>query len=151
ASRWGWPATSSGATPCPSRCARACRPSSRSRRSWDGCKTLEMRGKHAAFQRRTPQPSCVRGPRCGNILVITLALSCPRDRDATAEESVASRDITYRCTDGGREPEERRLAGRPGSGRKSMNAAELLQRLHQHRAWVNGNLLTAAASLGDEK
>ena len=30
-----------------------------------------------------------------------------------------------------------------------MNAVELLQRLHQHRAWVNGNLLTAAAALSD--
>jgi uncharacterized damage-inducible protein DinB len=33
----------------------------------------------------------------------------------------------------------------------SMNAVELLQRLHQHRAWVNGNLLTAAAKLSDEQ
>jgi uncharacterized damage-inducible protein DinB len=32
-----------------------------------------------------------------------------------------------------------------------MNAVELLQRLHQHRAWVNGNLLTAAARLSDEQ
>ena len=32
-----------------------------------------------------------------------------------------------------------------------MNAVELLQRLHQHRAWVNGNLLTAAAALSDEQ
>jgi uncharacterized damage-inducible protein DinB len=32
-----------------------------------------------------------------------------------------------------------------------MNAAELLRRLHWHRAWVNGNLLGAAAGLGDEK
>ena len=32
-----------------------------------------------------------------------------------------------------------------------MNAIELLQRLHQHRAWVNGNLLTAAAALSDEQ
>ena len=32
-----------------------------------------------------------------------------------------------------------------------MNAIELLQRLHQHRAWVNGNLLTAAAQLSAEK
>ena len=31
-----------------------------------------------------------------------------------------------------------------------MNAVELLQRLHQHRAWVNRNLLTAAATLSDE-
>jgi uncharacterized damage-inducible protein DinB len=31
-----------------------------------------------------------------------------------------------------------------------MNTVELLQRLHQHRAWVNGNLLTAAATLSDE-
>ena len=30
-----------------------------------------------------------------------------------------------------------------------MNAVELLQRLHQHRAWVNGNLLTTAAKLSD--
>jgi uncharacterized damage-inducible protein DinB len=30
-----------------------------------------------------------------------------------------------------------------------MNAVALLQRLHQHRAWVNGNLLTAAADLSD--
>ena len=30
-----------------------------------------------------------------------------------------------------------------------MNAVELLQRLHQHRAWVNGNLLTAAATLSE--
>ena len=30
-----------------------------------------------------------------------------------------------------------------------MNAVELLQRLHQHRTWVNGNLLTAAAALSD--
>jgi uncharacterized damage-inducible protein DinB len=30
-----------------------------------------------------------------------------------------------------------------------MNAVELLQRLHQHRAWVNGNLLAAAANLSD--
>ena len=32
-----------------------------------------------------------------------------------------------------------------------MNAFELLQRLHQHRIWVNGNLLTAAANLSDEQ
>jgi uncharacterized damage-inducible protein DinB len=32
-----------------------------------------------------------------------------------------------------------------------MNTIELLQRLHQHRAWVNGNLLTAAAKLNDEQ
>jgi uncharacterized damage-inducible protein DinB len=32
-----------------------------------------------------------------------------------------------------------------------MNAVEILQRLHQHRAWVNGNLLTAAATLSDEQ
>jgi uncharacterized damage-inducible protein DinB len=32
-----------------------------------------------------------------------------------------------------------------------MNAVELLQRFHQHRAWVNGNLLTAAARLRDEQ
>ncbi len=32
-----------------------------------------------------------------------------------------------------------------------MNAVELLQRLHQHRAWVNGNLLNAAAGLSDEQ
>ena len=32
-----------------------------------------------------------------------------------------------------------------------MNAIEILQRLHQHRAWVNGNLLTAAATLSDEQ
>ena len=32
-----------------------------------------------------------------------------------------------------------------------MNAVDLLQRLHQHRAWVNGNLLTAAATLGEEQ
>jgi uncharacterized damage-inducible protein DinB len=30
-----------------------------------------------------------------------------------------------------------------------MNAVELIQRLHQHWAWVNGNLLTAAATLSD--
>src|SRR5688500_3347912 len=30
-----------------------------------------------------------------------------------------------------------------------MNAVELLQRLHRHRAWVNGNLLHAAANLSD--
>ena len=32
-----------------------------------------------------------------------------------------------------------------------MNAVELFQRLHQHRAWVNSNLLTAAATLSDEQ
>jgi uncharacterized damage-inducible protein DinB len=32
-----------------------------------------------------------------------------------------------------------------------MNAVELIHRLHQHRAWVNGNLLTAAATLGEEQ
>ena len=32
-----------------------------------------------------------------------------------------------------------------------MNAVELLERLHQHRAWVNGNLLTAAATLSHEQ
>jgi uncharacterized damage-inducible protein DinB len=31
-----------------------------------------------------------------------------------------------------------------------MNAVDLLRRLHQHRAWVNGNLLTAAAPLSEE-
>jgi uncharacterized damage-inducible protein DinB len=30
-----------------------------------------------------------------------------------------------------------------------MNAVKLLQRLHQHRAWVNRNLLTATANLSD--
>jgi uncharacterized damage-inducible protein DinB len=32
-----------------------------------------------------------------------------------------------------------------------MDAVHLLQRLYQHRAWVNGNLLTAAAQLNDEQ
>jgi uncharacterized damage-inducible protein DinB len=32
-----------------------------------------------------------------------------------------------------------------------MNAVDLLQRLHQHRTWVNGNLLTAAAKLSDDQ
>jgi uncharacterized damage-inducible protein DinB len=32
-----------------------------------------------------------------------------------------------------------------------MNAVELIRRLHQHRAWVNGNLLSAAAALTDEQ
>jgi uncharacterized damage-inducible protein DinB len=32
-----------------------------------------------------------------------------------------------------------------------MNAVDLVQRLHQHRAWVNGNLLTTAASYSDEQ
>ena len=32
-----------------------------------------------------------------------------------------------------------------------MNAVDLLQRLHQHRAWVNRNLLTTAATLSDEQ
>jgi uncharacterized damage-inducible protein DinB len=32
-----------------------------------------------------------------------------------------------------------------------MNAVDLLQRLHQHRAWVNSNLLTTAATLSDEQ
>lgn len=32
-----------------------------------------------------------------------------------------------------------------------MNAIELVKRLHQHRAWVNGNLLTAAATLSQEQ
>lgn len=32
-----------------------------------------------------------------------------------------------------------------------MNAVEVLQRLHQHRAWVNSNLLAAAATLSDEQ
>jgi uncharacterized damage-inducible protein DinB len=32
-----------------------------------------------------------------------------------------------------------------------MNAVALLQRLHQHRAWVNGNLLAAAATLPHEQ
>ncbi len=32
-----------------------------------------------------------------------------------------------------------------------MNAVQLLQRLHQHRAWVNTNLLTTAATLSDEQ
>ena len=32
-----------------------------------------------------------------------------------------------------------------------MNAVDLVQRLHQYRAWVNGNLLTTAASLSDEQ
>src|SRR5215472_12538489 len=33
----------------------------------------------------------------------------------------------------------------------SMNAIELLKRLHQHWAWVNDNLLLAAAQLSEEK
>ena len=32
-----------------------------------------------------------------------------------------------------------------------MNAVDLVRRLHQHRAWVNGNLLTDAAALSDEQ
>jgi uncharacterized damage-inducible protein DinB len=31
-----------------------------------------------------------------------------------------------------------------------MEAVNLIQRLHQHRAWVNGNLITAAAHLSNE-
>lgn len=33
----------------------------------------------------------------------------------------------------------------------TMNAIDLLKRLHQHRAWVNGNLLTSAATLSPEQ
>src|ERR1700733_1997630 len=32
-----------------------------------------------------------------------------------------------------------------------MTALDLVRRLHQHRAWANGNLLTAAAQLSDEQ
>jgi uncharacterized damage-inducible protein DinB len=32
-----------------------------------------------------------------------------------------------------------------------MNAVAILQRLHQHRAWVNANLLAAATNLSDEQ
>jgi uncharacterized damage-inducible protein DinB len=32
-----------------------------------------------------------------------------------------------------------------------MDAVSLIQRLHQHRAWVNGNLLTAAVQLSEEQ
>lgn len=32
-----------------------------------------------------------------------------------------------------------------------MNSVDLLKRLHQHRAWVNGNLLIAAVQLTDEQ
>lgn len=32
-----------------------------------------------------------------------------------------------------------------------MNVLDLLQRLHQHRAWVNVNLMTAAATLSAEQ
>lgn len=32
-----------------------------------------------------------------------------------------------------------------------MNAIDLIHRLHQHRAWVNENLFTAASSLSDEQ
>lgn len=32
-----------------------------------------------------------------------------------------------------------------------MNAVDVLNRLHQHRAWVNCNLLTAAAQLSEEQ
>ncbi len=32
-----------------------------------------------------------------------------------------------------------------------MNAADLVQRLHRHRAWVNGNLLNTAAGLSEEQ
>lgn len=32
-----------------------------------------------------------------------------------------------------------------------MNAVDFLRRLHQHRAWVNRNLMTAARSLSEEK
>lgn len=32
-----------------------------------------------------------------------------------------------------------------------MNGVQLVQRLHQHRAWVNGNLLTAAAEVSDSQ
>jgi uncharacterized damage-inducible protein DinB len=39
----------------------------------------------------------------------------------------------------------------PLKAQLNMNSIELIQRLHQHRAWVNGNLLTAAATLTDEQ
>ncbi len=32
-----------------------------------------------------------------------------------------------------------------------MNTTEMLNRLHQHQTWVNGNLLNAAVSLTDEQ
>src|SRR5262245_11630097 len=32
-----------------------------------------------------------------------------------------------------------------------MNAVQLVQRLHHHRAWVNSNLLTAVAAMSDEQ
>jgi uncharacterized damage-inducible protein DinB len=48
---------------------------------------------------------------------------------------------------GGEEQDE----GHPGSEGMSMNAVELLQRLHHHRAWVNANLLSVAETLSDEQ
>lgn len=32
-----------------------------------------------------------------------------------------------------------------------MNSVDLINRLHQHRAWVNGNLLTAASALSEDQ
>jgi uncharacterized damage-inducible protein DinB len=35
--------------------------------------------------------------------------------------------------------------------RESMNSVDLVRRLHQHRSWVNGNLITVAAQLSNEQ
>ena len=35
--------------------------------------------------------------------------------------------------------------------KQEMDAVNVIRRLHQHRAWVNGNLLDAAAQLSDEQ
>src|SRR5262245_42088899 len=35
--------------------------------------------------------------------------------------------------------------------RGTMNSVSVIRRMHQHRAWVNENLLAAAGALGEEK
>jgi uncharacterized damage-inducible protein DinB len=54
--------------------------------------------------------------------------------------------------------QKRKEEGKPMTGKTGthpddihMTAVDLVRRLHQHRAWVNGNLLTAAAELTDEQ
>src|SRR3984957_9461042 len=46
---------------------------------------------------------------------------------------------------------DRQVITPPTKDAMNMTSIDLLQRLHQHRAWVNTNLLASAAQLSDEQ
>jgi uncharacterized damage-inducible protein DinB len=85
-----------------------------------------------------------------NGLCAILAKSSGKNKPADLEDRqrLLHRRHRCRCRPYNDRLEKKGLAKEVG---RTMNAIELIQRLHQHRVWVNSNLLSAATSLSDEQ